>query len=45
MYWLGRLLCKLGWHDWYEGIHRVWCRRDGCSKWYSELYDNEDYDG
>lgn len=46
-YWLGRLMCKLGWHDWYEGMTKAYCCRSGCNAHYSLWIDDsyEDYDG
>lgn len=46
-YWIGRLLCKMGWHDWYEGITVARCCRVGCNAKYNLLtdYEEEDYDG
>jgi hypothetical protein len=46
-YWIGKLLCKCGWHDWYEGVMWAYCRREGCRAKYNLIIDDEDndYDG
>ena len=46
-YWIGRLFCKLGWHNWFEGITVAYCRRGGCNAKYNLLtdYEEDEYDG
>lgn len=36
----GELFCLLGWHDWYEGVHLIYCCREDCDMEIERPYPN-----